>query len=125
MKWLASIGLAAALALSSDTASSGPQCDPTACEQSTKNCDDCFQCAAFEGYCVQYYQACTSSVECAEFASCQDLGAGWDNPEALYAECISAYPVGAILWAALLDCLACVSCRGCGFYEYDPIPGCD
>jgi len=98
-------------------------CEATACETSTSSCYDCMVCSvAPGGYCAPIYEACVDDDACLEFGNCQDCG--WGAPPTCQQTCLEANPEGAVLWAALLDCLECVVCRGCVSGAFDPWPGC-
>lgn len=104
---------------------SSQTCQPESrCSQKTSNCADCLTCANDTGeYCSLYYDACVASSECVYYAAaCEYLLPA--DPHG-YAACIDAHPVGAALYAALIDCMVCVQCPGCDPWDWvDPHPGC-
>jgi hypothetical protein len=69
------------------------------------DCEECQQCA-FDGPCLDSYNACFISEECYPYVDCRNLCVDQECID----DCAADYPDGAILFAALSDCLLCDVC---------------
>jgi len=103
------------------TSSGGPATSVTVGSTgSGMTCDDTFDCGAcvdcsVASNCAMQYAACEQSMQCPAFIMCAEDCQNFPDPEPCYQECAEAYPQGANLYFAMVECIVCDTCvNSCG-----------